>query len=394
MSQYDFTTVLNRSGGESIKWNMMKKKRAEISPGIVPLSVADMEFPLAPELRDGLCEYLQTAVLGYETAGPGFYEAVTSWTKRRYAWETKPEWLLTTPGVVNALYYAVDSFSKRGEGVIVMTPVYYPFYAAIEKNERVLVKCPLLENEGYYTIDFELFERLAAEKENTVLLFCNPHNPVGRVWTREELERLGEICLRHGIFILSDEIHCDIIMPGHHFTSFASVSKELEHQMMTCIAPSKTFNLAGLMTSIVILEDRQRMKALKASMARTGQDGRVNAIGYKACEIAYTRCDDWLDEALRVIYENHRTVCRFIEQQELNIRPTRLEGTYLQWLDLRAYGFSREEQERLMVEEGELFLDEGYLFGPEGEGFERINLACPTVVLNEALLRMERVLLL
>lgn len=387
MSVYDFTTAPRRDMDEALKWKIMKEKKPGVREGIVPFSIADMEFANPPEIREGLSEYIQTAVLGYQTAGPAFYEAVGSWTKRRYGRAIRPEWLITTPGVVNALFHAAAAFAEEGEGVIIMPPVYPPFYKAVEKTGRRLVRCPLLEEDGRYVIDYEKMEELAAREENKVLLFCSPHNPTGRVWSREELERLGEICLRHGVFIISDEIHCDLIMPGHAFTSFAAISGELERNTMTCISPSKTFNLAGLETSIVIVPDPERMRALKRRMACAGQEGRVNALGYKACEIAYTRCDEWLSQALEVIYENHLALKAFLGERCPQIRVFPLEGTYLQWMDLRALEWTKEEQERRMVE-ADLFLDEGYIFGPEGEGFERLNLACPKQILMEALERL------
>lgn len=390
--KYDFTTVLDRTDSGSVKWEEMRKRKPDVDKGIVPFSIADMEFQNPPEIIGGLKKYLDTAILGYQTAEPAFYEAVNGWTKRRYGWETKPEWLYTTPGVVNAFYNGVCAFSEKGEGVIVMPPVYYPFYGAIKRTGRELVRCPLIEKDGSYEIDFDLFESLAGENANKILLFCNPHNPVGRVWTREELIRLGEICLRNQIFVISDEIHCDIIMPGHHFTSFATISKELEHNMMTCISPSKTFNLAGVETSCVIMENQELLKKYKKRLLKNAQEGRVNAFGYKACELAYTKCDEWLEEMKQVIYENHVALVAFLKEYCPKVKPGKLEGTYLEWMDLRAYGWTDEEQERIMVEEGQLFFDEGSLFGPEGSGFVRMNLACPKRVMLEGLERLARVL--
>lgn len=386
--KYDFTTVLDRTDTGSVKWNIMKEKKADVSRGIVPFSVADMEFKNPPEIIEGLKKYLDTAVLGYQTAEPAFYKAVNGFTKRHYEWETKPEWLYTTPGIVNAFYNGVRAFAGKGEGVIVMTPVYYPFYGAIKKSGRKLVRCPLVEKGGRYQIDFKLFEKLAMSSKNKLLLFCNPHNPVGRVWTRDELKRVGEICLKNGVFIISDEIHCDIIMPGYRFTSFASVSKELEHNIMTCIAPSKTFNLAGAETGCVIMENEKQLRRLKKRMEENAQEGRVNAFGYKACEIAYTECDEWLEEMIQVVYENHLALKAFMKARCPWVLVGEMEGTYLQWMDFRNYGWSKKEQERIMIQEAELFLDEGYLFGPEGEGFARMNLACPKSVMVAGLFRL------
>ena len=388
--KYDFETVLDRYDNGSVKWNLMKKKKPQVERGIVPFSIADMEFKNPPEIVEALKDCLDQGVLGYQTAEPSWYEAVTGWTRRRYGWETRPEWFYTTPGIVNALYHGVAAFTEEGDGVIVMPPVYYPFYKAVEENGRRLVRCPLIEGENLlYSIDCEKLEELASKPENRLLILCNPHNPVGRVWTREELMEVSRICLKHQVFVISDEIHCDLIMPGNTFTSFASLSEETEKNTMTCMAPSKTFNLAGLQASCVIIPDQERRRRLKAQMAKVSYEGRVNALGYKAMEAAYTKCDAWLDEAIQVIWENHRTLEQFMEERLPEIRTAKLQGTYLQWMDLRAFGWTPERQEEIMTE-ADLFFDEGILFGPEGKGFERMNLACPKSVLLDALSRLEK----
>lgn len=388
--KYDFETVLDRYDNGSVKWNLMKKKKPQVERGIVPFSIADMEFKNPPEIVEALKDCLDQGVLGYQTAEPSWYEAVTGWTRRRYGWETRPEWFYTTPGIVNALYHGVAAFTEEGDGVIVMPPVYYPFYKAVEENGRRLVRCPLIEGENLlYSIDCEKLEELASKPENRLLILCNPHNPVGRVWTREELMEVSRICLKHQVFVISDEIHCDLIMPGNTFTSFASLSEETEKNTMTCMAPSKTFNLAGLQASCVIIPDQERRRRLKAQMAKVSFEGRVNALGYKAMEAAYTKCDAWLDEAIQVIWENHRTLKQFMEERLPEIRTAKLQGTYLQWMDLRAFGWTPERQEEIMTE-ADLFFDEGILFGPEGGGFERMNLACPKSVLLDALSRLEK----
>lgn len=388
--KYDFETVLDRYDNGSVKWNLMKKKKPQVERGIVPFSIADMEFKNPPEIVEALKDCLDQGVLGYQTAEPSWYEAVTGWTRRRYGWETRPEWFYTTPGIVNALYHGVAAFTEEGDGVIVMPPVYYPFYKAVEENGRRMVRCPLIEGENlHYSIDCEKLEELASKPENRLLILCNPHNPVGRVWTREELMEVSRICLKHQVFVISDEIHCDLIMPGNTFTSFASLSEETEKNTMTCMAPSKTFNLAGLQASCVIIPDQERRRRLKAQMARVSFEGRVNALGYKAMEAAYTKCDAWLGEVIQVIWENHRTLKQFMEERLPEIRTAKLQGTYLQWMDLRAFGWTPERQEEIMTE-ADLFFDEGILFGPEGKGFERMNLACPKSVLLDALSRLEK----
>ena len=239
--RYDFETVLNRSR-ESSKWAAMKEKKPQVPEYITPLSVADMEFRNAPEITEGLREYLTEAVLGYPRASEEVYEAVLSWVSRHYGWKAAAEWLVFTPGVVNALFQAVRGFTEPGDGVIVMPPVYYPFYNAVTKNGRVLRTCPLKEENQEYKIDFDKLKQLAKEKSTKLLLLCSPHNPVGRVWSKEELLEVGRICCENQVFVVADEIHCDLIMPGYTFSSFAGLGKEIQENAMICLSPSKTFN--------------------------------------------------------------------------------------------------------------------------------------------------------
>ena len=388
--KYDFETVMDRTGSGSAKWNLMRAMAPGVPAGIVPLSVADMEFKNPPEIIEGLKAYLDHAVLGYAAPTHSFYEAVLSWTKRRYGWETKKEWLITTPGVINGFFHGVRAFTEPGDGVILLTPSYPPFFRAANDTGRTLVRCPLVYKNGAYSIDFALLERLAAGEKNKLLILSNPHNPVGRVWTREELLRLGEICLANGVFVISDEIHCDLIMPGNTFTSFASISPEFEKYSMTCIAPSKTFNLAGMQASCIFVPDEKRRERYLKAMAGIHQENRLNALAYKSTEIAYTRCDEWLSQLIGVIDENRRTLKDFMAGHCPEVGVVELQGTYLQWIDVHAFGMDPEEQERIMTREGYLFLDEGSMFGPEGDGFERINLACPKPVLMDALKRFEK----
>lgn len=385
--KYDFETLVDRREQGAVKWDIMKESNPNVPDSIVPFSVADMELKNPPEVIEGLKQYLDEAVLGYSAATDKFQDVVKSWISRRYGWEAEKEWLVFTPGVVTALFHGVRCFTKPGDGVIVLSPVYYPFYRAVEHGEREIVKCPLNYENGKYTINFELLEQLAQNPKNTMLIFCNPHNPVGRVWTKEELQRVVEICRENQVYVLSDEIHCDLIMPGFQFTSMAvAMGEKLDH-VMICYAPSKTFNLAGMQTSCIVIPNKSEREHFKASMDSVAQNG-PGILGLKACEIAYTQCDAWLEELIQLLDRNKKVIKTFIEERIPEIKVVDLEGTYLQWLDLTAFGFSKEELERVMTKEAFLFLDEGYVFGDEGIGFERVNLACPTRVLEDALERM------
>lgn len=385
--KYDFTAVVDRSNMGSAKWEQMRGWNPDVSPGVVPFSVADMELKNPPEIIEGLKKYLDTAILGYTVPTDAYLNAVCTWMQKRHNWLISEEWIIGTPGVVRALFLAVKAFTDEEDGIIIQTPVYYPFYAAAERNKRTLVKNPLFFNGSTYLIDYDDLEQKASNPRNKVLLFCSPHNPVGRVWTPEELARVGEICLRHQVLIISDEVHFDLIMPGHKHTVFASLSEELADNMIVCTAPSKTFNLAGLQTSNIIIPNQKIRSRYVEEMELSGPT-RLNIIGYKACEIAYTECDEWLEQLIKLIYHNHLELKKFMTANLSSIKVFDLEGTYLQWMDFRGLGLEKDELERFMHFEAQVFCDEGYIFGEEGAGFERLNLACPTKSLMDALERL------
>ena len=391
--KYDFETVVNRKNTGSAKWEGMKSLNPNVSEGIIPLSVADMELKNPPEIIKGLQEYLEDAILGYSTATESYLDAVTNWTKRRYNWETKSEWLINTPGVVNAFFQAVKAFTQPGDGVIIMTPVYYPFYMAVEKNERNIVKNPLILNkEGKYEIDFNDLKEKAKVSNNKLLILSNPHNPVGRVWTEEELRKVGEICLENNVLVVSDEIHCDLIMPGYRHTTFANICEEFADNTITCISPSKTFNIAGMQSSNIFIKNEKLREKYLEELLKTAQFNSLNILGFKATEIAYTQCDEWLSQLIELIDTNRKMLTEFIETNIPQIKVINMEGTYLQWIDCRNLGIDYKELERINIFEAELFTDEGYIFGEEGIGFERLNLACPTKVLMDALERFKNTL--
>lgn len=389
--KYDFITKVDRSNQGSSKWALMYKTKEDVSKDIVPLSVADMEFKHPKELIDGLKNYLDEVVLGYTFGDETFRDSVVHWMKRRRKFEIKPEWIVNTPGVVPAIFNAVKTFSKEGDGIVVMPPVYYPFYNAIKVNNRKVVECPLIENDGHYTIDYEKFDSLTMNPKNKTLIFCSPHNPVGRVWTKEELLKLAKIIKKNKVFLLSDEIHFDLILKGNTHTVFQTLDEEIADNMITFTAPSKTFNLAGMgISNIIIKNDILREKFQKGLEETAGVPH--SALGYKACEIAYNECESWLDELLEVIDDNQKMMKNFFVANYPKIKCPLIEGTYLQWVDFRDLNMTNEELENFMINEAELFLDEGYIFGENGSGFERFNLAVPKSVLNDALKRLDAAL--
>jgi aminotransferase/cystathionine beta-lyase len=385
---YDFTTVIDRSGAGSGKWDMMKQKNPHTPAGIVPLSVADMEFKMAPEITTGLQEYLNGLVLGYTGPTERYFNAVCGWMKTRHSWDIKPEWIVTSHGVVSAFFNAVKALTDPGDGVIIMPPVYYPFSMAIERNNRRIVPNNLLIQNNRYEIDYDDLETKAKDPANRALLFCSPHNPVGRVWEPEELKRIGDICLKHQVVIISDEIHFDLIMPGFTHTVFAALGEAYAENIITCTAPSKTFNLAGMQSSNIIIQNKTLMKKYMDEISRNMGHPSLNILGYRACEIAYTQCRPWLEELITVIDANRKTVEEFMRRCLPAIKVFNMEGTYLQWWDCRELGMDYKELENFMASDALLFLDEGGLFGEIGRGYERINLACPAPVLDAALERL------
>lgn len=390
--KHDFTTVISRKEMWSAKWLGMyseaEKLGVTLPEGTLPYTAADMEFKNAPEITEGLAEFARNTIFGYTMASDAYYEAVMGWQERRHNWKTERDWIVFSPGVVPSIANGVRAFTEPGDGVIILTPVYYPFYTSITDNDRKVVRCPLLVENGRYVIDFDLLEKLCLDPANKALIMCSPHNPVGRVWTREELEKISELTLRGGVFVISDEIHNDLIMPGFTHTCFATVSPEAEQNSMICTAPSKTFNLAGLQTSNIFIPNKERREKYRQIIGHSS----LNVFGMKACELAYTRAEGWLDELRLVIDANRRLVEDFMINRIPKIHVYPLEGTYLQWWDCRALGMDAKELETFMKTKACFYLDEGTFFGEEGAGFERITLACPASALAAQLERLANAL--
>ncbi|MDD6216110.1 MAG: pyridoxal phosphate-dependent aminotransferase [Roseburia sp.] len=386
--KYDFETLVRREDTGSEKWNEMYEKSPEVGKEVVPFSVADMEFKNAPEIMEGLKKYLDTHIMGYTCATDSYYESVIDWMKRHHGFTPQKEWIVETAGVVPALHEMVQAFTEPGDGVLIMTPVYYPFSMAVRQHDRMLVETTLVNENGTYSIDFADFEEKASREEVKLLILCSPHNPIGRIWTRDELVRIADICLKNHVFIISDEIHFDLVLPGYEHVSMGTLSDNYLNNCAICTAPSKTFNLAGFQTSNILIPNasyRNKMTGARGYFA-------LNILGYQACELAYRYGEDWLAELLQVIDQNKKLVEQFFEQKFPQIKVSPLQGTYLMWIDFRALGMNGKELETFMQQKAEWFLDEGYIFGKAGEGFERLNLACPTWVIKEALERMEKAL--
>ena len=386
---YNFETVGKRYHTGSRKWNELLASGVREDEDIIPFSVADMEFETAPEIVTAIKEEVEHYVLGYANPTREYLDTVCRWMRERHGWDARPEWILPEHGIVDAFFNAVKIFTQPGEGVMLMTPVYYPMYRAVNDNSRVLVDCPLVYKGDRYEIDFADFERKATDENTKLLILCSPHNPIGRVWRRDELEHIAEICLKHHVLVLSDEIHFDLVMPGHRHIVYASLSEEAANNCIVCTAPSKTFNLAGLQTSNIFVPNPALREQYMAGLKRGNPNPKCNILGYRACEAAYKHSAPWLEQAIRVIDTNRKLVADFMAQEFPQVQVIDLEATYLLWMNWRGLGLDSRELERINHQEARLFFDEGYIFGAQGDGFERWNLACPTRYIREALERMK-----
>ena len=381
--KYDFTSVPDRSSCGSAKWNSAKNASVDA----VPLSVADMEFPTAPKIKDALKKLVDEQILGYTDPTEAYFDAVTSWMKRRHDFHIEKDWIVTTPGVVNALGILIEAVTKPGDGIIILTPVYYPFDMSVLAKSRGFVYSELLLENGRYEIDFSDLEKKASLSSTKAIIFCNPHNPIGRVWTKDELQKVADICNRNGVFIIDDEIHNDLIMSGSTHTVMANLDEATKNNIAVCTAPSKTFNLAGLQCSNIVIPDKKARAKVKACMMMNLQN-HLNIFAFEACKTAYNECEDWLEELLTVIEDNARLVEDFMKEHFPEIYVFPLEGTYLQWLDMRKLGMTHVEL-RKMLEDNNIFLDWGEMFGDKGRGFQRINLACARETVEKTLLRFK-----
>ncbi len=390
---YDFENAPFRLNTGSEKWrdleNDLKKQKKELPNNVIPFSVADMEFLTAPEIIKGLNSFLRNSILGYTCATDEYKKIVCDYIERRHHYRPITDSLVETRGVVEGVFSAVRAFSKEGDGVILLTPVYYPLYRAITYNNRKLLSCPLIPTEEGYIIDFELFEKLA--KEASLFILCSPHNPTGRVWKKSELKRLGNICLENDVFVLSDEIHMDITMSGYTHNIFASLSEDFADNSIIFTSPSKSYNLAGLQTSNAFVQNDKRKELFKKELEKSFAFNECGILGYKTCTLAYKKCEKWLDGVLSVIETNKNIVEKYIKENIPDVTVFPLEGTYLMWLDIRKNDLSPEELEKRMKSQF-LYFDEGYIFGKEGRGFERWNIACPTKYILSALPRLKEAL--
>jgi len=384
--KYDFDTIYDRASTDSLKW--ADRPRICGSEDVIPLWVADMDFACPPEVVEAVRERAAHPLYGYPASSDSYFQSVIDWMKRRNGWKIAKEWIRYSPGVVPAVNFAVQAYSSPGDKIIIQPPVYYPFTKAVLNNGRQLVENPLKIEAGRYVMDYEGLERSIDGRTKAIIL-SNPHNPVGRVWEKAELERLVDICADHGIVIISDEIHSDLILGGTRHTCVASLSEKAARMTATLTAPNKTFNTAGLTMGNAIIPDKKLRDAFAAAVDNSGI-GVSNIFGNVALEAAYRRGEPWLEELLVYLRGNSRLVSDFIAEKlpELAVFP--LEGTYLVWIDCRGLGLGDGELKNFFMRRAGIWLDEGAKFGSGGSGFMRLNIACPRSLLEEALRRLEK----
>ena len=388
LMKYNFDEVIDRKNTDSMKWSASYLEQHFGSADCVPLWVADMDFRTAQPVIDAVTERAGHGIYGYALAGDEFYEAVIKWQKRRNGWEVKKEWIVFSPGVVPALWHIVRTFCSPGEKVILQSPVYYPFYKVIEDNGCQVINNRLINNGGRYEMNFDELEKQAADGSVRMMILCSPHNPVGRVWTKEELRRVSEICFANDVLLVSDEIHSDLVFRPNVHTPAASLSEELMMNTITCMAPSKTFNLAGVQVSDVIVPDRRLRRRLAGSLKSAGV--MPNVFGLAAQTAAYNEGEEWLEQLLEYLAGNLDVMENFITSELPEVKSRRPEGTYLAWLDFSGYGFTTEELQNRMKNKAGVALDDGYIFGDGGEPCQRINFACPRSVLIKAMERLRK----
>ena len=384
--QYDFDTPIDRTHTWSIKHDF--KKENGKADDILPLWVADMDFRSPDSVVEALKKAVDHGIFGYSRADESYFDAVAAWYQKRHHLTLQPEWMTCTPGIVFALSIAVRAFTQEGDAVLIQPPVYHPFSRAILRNKRTLVENPLVLKDGHYEMDLEELEQKVLDEHVKLMILCNPHNPVGRVWTREELTALADICLRHQVYVSSDEIHGDFVWQGHEQTPYASISEEACLHSMMCTAPSKTFNLAGMATSNLFIPDPEMRRKFRSELLDVGQEN-MNRLGLFACRAAYEGGGEWLDQLIGYLAGNLALVRDFCKNRVPQIQLVEPEGTYLAWLDCRELGMTDDELMAFFSNEAKVWLDPGTHSGEQGSGFMRFNLGSSRSVIAQALDQIE-----
>lgn len=382
----DFDKLTYRRGTNCVKWDTAK------DDDVIPMWVADMDFEAAPCIMNALRKRVGHGIFGYTVVPDSYYESVVGWFGRRHGWSIEPGWIIYTSGVVPAISAVIKALATPGDKVLIQTPVYNCFFSSIRNNGCEIVENPLVYDNNTYHIDFKEFERKVSDDSVRLFLLCNPHNPAGRVWTREELERMNDICMNHGVTVISDEIHCELVMPGHEYTPFASISKACLDNSVTLVSPTKAFNIAGLQIANIIASNNDMRRKIDRAI-NINEVCDVNPFGVEALQAAYNEGGEWLDSLNKYLFDNYTGLCAFFKNNMPGIGVTRLEGTYLVWADIRDTGLASDTLTDMLLNEGRVMVNSGTMYGRKaGEGFVRINIACQRSRMMEGLRRMATVI--
>ena len=381
MTRYDFDKMISRHNTNSVKW--------DTHPNILPMWVADMDFETAPAVKAAVQRRAEHGIFGYVHVPDAYYDAIINWFSRRHHWQMQREWIIYTTGVVPAISAIIKAMTEPGDGVLIQTPVYNCFFSSIRNNGCNVIENELVYHDNTYMIDFEDLEKKASDPATKVMILCNPHNPAGRVWSLDELKRIGDICIRHHVFVIADGIHCELVMPGYKYTPFASLSKEFEQNSATCTSPSKAFNIAGLQIANITIPDEMIRRRVNHAI-NSIEAGNVNAFGIEALIAAYNESEDWLTQLNLYIEGNYRYLCEFFTTNLPQFPVTKLEGTYLVWIDISALNKNSKSVMKELKTRENIWINEGVMYGASGDNFVRINIACPRQTLNEGLMRLKR----
>lgn len=378
--KYKFDQIVNRRGTWSLKWDVPENE--------LPMWVADMDFETAPEIKESVMKRAEHGVFGYTIVPEEWHEAIQNWWQERYRFQMEKEWMIFCTGVVPAISSIVRKLTTVGEKIVLLTPVYNIFFNSVVNNGRYVTECPLIYENGMYSINFPVLEKNLSDPQTTMLIFCNPHNPVGKIWSRETMKKVGELCARYHVLVVSDEIHCDLTEPEISYIPFASVSDTCRKNSITCIAPTKSFNLAGLQTAAVIVPDENLRHKVWRGL-NTDEVAEPNVFAMTAAITAWTRGGDWLDELREYLFQNRHAAAEYMQKQipEVSLVPS--EATYLLWIDCRNITENVKELAEYIREETGLYLCDGTEYGKAGEGFLRMNIACARETMLEGMCRLK-----
>ena len=386
--KFNFNEKVDRSKNHAAKWEEMGAKFG--SNDLLPMWVADMDIKTAPEIVEAIKEKADQAIFGYVYRPASYYETAAAWCEKRFGYKIDPKTLIHSPGVVPSMNMLVKMLTKEDEKVLIQIPVYPPFAASVKTGKRTLVTNELVKDEnGYYTIDFEDLEKKLSDEKVTLMILCNPHNPVGRVWKKEELQKIGDLCVKYNVRILADEIWRDLVLPGYTHTPIASLSREIENITITCFSPTKTFNIAGLQASFAVFPREEEWKAFDNELGEMDIK-RNNPFSLVGFEAAYNHGEEWLSELLAHLDGNAQYVVDFVKERLPEIKTVKPEGTYLMWLDFNGLNITPEEITEMLIKDAKVAMNDGASFGANGKGFARMNIACPRYMVEDAMARIEK----